>query len=78
VDVEVTSAAGLTQIDLRKSPVDMTQLDARDVQESGARDLDHLLEIYVPNAQFLLHHTRNPILAFEESSATRMTNTFTK
>jgi outer membrane receptor protein involved in Fe transport len=64
VDVEVTSAAGLTQIDLRKSPVDMTQLDARDVQESGARDLDHLLEIYVPNAQFLLHHTPQPDLGF--------------
>ena len=42
----------------------MTQLDTRDVQQSGARDLDHLLEIYVPNAQFLLHHTPQPDLGF--------------
>jgi len=64
VNVEVTSAAGLTQIDPRKVPVDLTSLDARDVEQSGARDLDHLLEIYVPNAQFLLHHTPLPDLGF--------------
>jgi iron complex outermembrane receptor protein len=64
VNVEVTSAAGLTKIDSRRMPVDMTELDTRDIQQSGARDLDHLLEIYVPNAQFLLHHTPLPDLGF--------------
>ncbi|MGA2138401.1 MAG: TonB-dependent receptor plug domain-containing protein [Verrucomicrobiia bacterium] len=64
VNVEVSSAAGLTQIDSRHMPVDLTELDTRDIQQSGARDLDHLLEIYVPNAQFILHHTPIPDLGF--------------
>lgn len=64
VNVEVTSAAGLTQIDPRRTPVDLTELDTRDIQQSGARDLDHLLEIYVPNAQFILHHTPIPDMGF--------------
>ncbi|HUJ72136.1 MAG TPA: TonB-dependent receptor [Verrucomicrobiae bacterium] len=64
VNVEVTSAAGLTQTDSRRMPVDLTELDVRDVEQSGARDLDHLLEIYVPNAQFILHHTPIPDFGF--------------
>ena len=64
VNVEVRSPAGLTEIDPRRVPVAMTELDARDIQQSGARDLDTLLEIYVPNAQFLLHHTPQPDLGF--------------
>ncbi|HUI07784.1 MAG TPA: TonB-dependent receptor [Verrucomicrobiae bacterium] len=64
VNVEVRSPAGLTEIDSRRVPVAMTELDARDIQQSGARDLDHLLEIYVPNTQFLLHHTPQPDFGF--------------
>ena len=64
VDVQITSAAGLTLMDTRRVPVDMTELDARDIQQSGARDLNHLLEMYVPNEQFLLHHSQNPDIGF--------------
>jgi iron complex outermembrane receptor protein len=59
VNIELRSPAGLTEIDPRRMPVAMTQLDAQDVQQSGARNLNQLLEIYVPNAQFLLHHAHN-------------------
>ena len=62
VNVEVRSPATLTEIDFRRVPVDMTELDARDVEQSGARNLNQLLEIYVPNVQFLLHHAHQPHL----------------
>lgn len=51
MNVSVHSAAGLIRTELRKVPVTMTELDARDIQQSGARDLNHLLEACVPNAQ---------------------------
>ena len=62
VNVEVRSPAGLTEIDSRRVPVALTQLDARDIQQSGARNLNQLLEIYVPNVEFLLHHAHQPHL----------------
>ncbi|HEX3356009.1 MAG TPA: TonB-dependent receptor, partial [Tepidisphaeraceae bacterium] len=55
--VDVRSAVGLTASDARRVPVDLTELDARDIRQSGARDLNHLLEDYVPNAQVIDHHT---------------------
>ncbi len=57
VNVEVTSAATLTRVDSRRVPVDLTELDSRDINQSGARSLNQLLEDYVPNEQFILHHT---------------------
>ncbi len=57
VNVEVTPAASLTPVDLRRVPVDVTELDGRDINQSGARSLNQLLEDYVPNEQFILHHT---------------------
>ncbi len=62
--VEVKSAAGLTKMDSRQVPVAMTVLDDKDIEQSGARDLNHLLEIYVPNSQFILHHHLQPHLGF--------------
>ena len=64
VNVEVRNPAGLTATDPRRLPVDVTELDDRDIQQSGARDLNHLLEYYVPNEQFLLHHSQNPDVGF--------------
>jgi hypothetical protein len=64
VNVEIRNPAGLTATDPRRLPVDVTELDDRDIQQSGARDLDHLLEYYVPNEQFLLHHSQNPDVGF--------------
>jgi outer membrane receptor protein involved in Fe transport len=62
--VDVRSAAGLTASDARRVPVDLTELDSRDIQQSGARDLNHLLEDYVPNAQVIDHHTPGLDLGF--------------
>jgi outer membrane receptor protein involved in Fe transport len=64
VNIEVRSPAGLTEMDPRKVPVALTELDARDVEQSGARNLNQLLEIYVPNVQFLLHHAHQLHLGF--------------
>ncbi|MBI4386189.1 MAG: TonB-dependent receptor, partial [Elusimicrobia bacterium] len=57
-------AAGLTTLDYRRLPVALTELDATDIEKSGARDLNHLLELYVPNAQFIEHHHLQPHLGF--------------
>ena len=56
VNVEVTPAASWTPVDLRRVPVDVTELDPRDLTQSGARSLNQVLEDYVPNEQFILHH----------------------
>jgi len=64
VNVEVVSAATLTRVDSRRVPVDVTELDARDISQSGARNLDQLLEDYVPNEQYILHHTPQPDVGF--------------
>ena len=62
VDVEVRSPAGLTATDFRRLPVDVTELNAQDIEQSGAKDLNHVLEIYVPNAQFIDHQHLGPHL----------------
>ena len=62
--IEIKSAAGLTKMNPRQVPVAMTVLDVKDIEQSGARDLNHLLEIYVPNCQFILHHHLQPHLGF--------------
>jgi iron complex outermembrane receptor protein len=64
LNVDVSNAVGLTASDARQLPVDMTQLDSRDIQESGAKDLNQLLEDYVPNAQIIDHHTPGLDLGF--------------
>ncbi|MGD0390639.1 MAG: TonB-dependent receptor [Tepidisphaeraceae bacterium] len=65
LNVQVFIPAGLTATDARHLPVDVTDLDARDIQESGSRDLNQLLEDYVPNAQFMLHNQLGPHLGFD-------------
>lgn len=64
VNLEFRSAAGLTDIELHQLPVTMSWLDAAEVHGSGARDLNHLLEVYVPNVQFIDHHHLQPHLGF--------------
>ncbi len=46
--VEVT-AGTLDQTELRKVPATVTTITSEDIRDSGARNLDELLEIYVPN-----------------------------
>lgn len=64
VNMEVKSAAGLTKIDARRIPIPLTELDAKTIQQSGARDLNKLIENEVPNSQFVFHHGHGPHLGF--------------
>lgn len=64
LNVDVRNPAGLTTMDARRLPVNLTELDSRDVQQSGARDLNHLLEAYVPNVQLINHHWPQAHLGF--------------
>ena len=64
LNVDVSNAVGLTASDSRQLPVDLTLLDSRDIQESGAQDLNHLLEDYVPNAQVIDHNSGTLDLGF--------------
>lgn len=64
VNMEVKSAAGLTKTDARRIPIPLTEIDAKTIQQSGARDLNKLIENEVPNAQFVFHHGHGPHLGF--------------
>jgi iron complex outermembrane receptor protein len=54
--IEIKSASGLTETDLRRAPVSLIELSGDVVKGSGARDLNHLLEMYIPNVQLIDHH----------------------
>lgn len=56
VKIEVKSASGLTKTDLRRAPVSLMELGADVVRSSGARDINHMLEMFVPNSQMIDHH----------------------
>lgn len=71
MDVRITGATGLTATDFRRSPVAMTQLGARDIASSGAVDLNHALELFVPNAQFIHHHHLQSHLGFRGTISDR-------
>jgi iron complex outermembrane receptor protein len=62
--IEVKGTASLTKTDARRAPVSTTELDAADIQESGAQDLDHLLEDYVPDTEFIDHQHLQPHVGF--------------
>ncbi|MBC7783709.1 MAG: TonB-dependent receptor plug domain-containing protein, partial [Burkholderiales bacterium] len=64
MNVEVQSPGGLTSTDPRRRPISITELDVRDIQQSGARDLNRLLEIYVPNLQIIHHHSHQDHVGF--------------
>jgi hypothetical protein len=53
--VETTSAA-LTETTRAAVPATITQITQEDIHTSGARDLFELLDIYVPNFQWIRHH----------------------
>src|SRR6266404_4885620 len=41
---------------MREVPATVTTITSQDIKESGARNLDELLEIYVPNMLYLRHN----------------------
>ncbi len=53
--LEFESSATLTKTDPRLVPAAVTTITNEQIQASGARSLDELLEIYVPNLQIILH-----------------------
>lgn len=56
LQMEIKSASGLTRTDLRRVPASLTELGADVIEQSGVRDINNLLEMHVPNVQFINHH----------------------
>ena len=54
--IEIKSASGLTKTDLRRAPVSLIELGGDVLRASGARDINHVLEMFVPNVQMIDHH----------------------
>lgn len=55
MNVEVSSTATLTDAQPRLVPAAVTTITAEDIQLSGARSLFELLDIYVPNLEWIRH-----------------------
>jgi iron complex outermembrane receptor protein len=55
MNIPVTSTSLTTVASGRVSPSTVTTITQKDIQNSGARSLIELLEIYVPNLQMILH-----------------------
>jgi iron complex outermembrane receptor protein len=56
MNIEVASTATLTKTTPRLVPAAMTTITAEQITASGARSLNELLDIYVPNLQMIRHH----------------------
>jgi iron complex outermembrane receptor protein len=56
MDVEIVSTAALTPTSARMAPAAITTITQEDILASGARSLFELLDIYVPNLQWIRHH----------------------
>jgi iron complex outermembrane receptor protein len=56
MNIEIHSTATLTKTTPRLVPAAVTTITAEQIQASGARSLDELLDIYVPNLQLIRHH----------------------
>jgi len=56
MDVEVRSTAALTRTSARLVPAAVTTITREQILASGARSLFELLDIYVPNLQWIRHH----------------------
>ena len=57
MNVEVTSTATLTESNPRLVPAAVTTITEEEIQASGARSLYELLDIYVPNLQWIRHNS---------------------
>ena len=55
MEVPVTTSGSLTNTSQRKVPAATTTITKDDIQHSGARNLDELLDIYVPNYEYIRH-----------------------
>ncbi|HWD93659.1 MAG TPA: TonB-dependent receptor [Verrucomicrobiae bacterium] len=63
--VKVQVAVGtLAGSEIREVPATITTITSQDIKESGARSLDELLEIYVPNMLYLRHNWGSDHIGF--------------
>ncbi len=56
MEAEITSSATLTESPDRMAPAAVTTITQEQIQASGARSLFELLDIHVPNLQWIRHH----------------------
>lgn len=56
MEIEIVSSATLTRTKPRLVPASVTTITQEDIAASGARSLFELLDIYVPNLQWIRHH----------------------
>jgi iron complex outermembrane receptor protein len=62
MNIEIHSTATLTKTAPRLVPAAVTTITAEQIQASGARSLYELLDIYVPNLEWLRHHWEADVL----------------
>jgi len=62
--LRISSGASLTKTDAGKTPASMTVITRQMIETSGARSLDELLEIYVPNYLRIRQSTAGPVFGF--------------
>lgn len=55
MEIEIRPTATLTKTEQKIIPAAMTIITKEDIENSGARSVDEVLEIYVPNLQIMLH-----------------------
>jgi len=56
LELEVHPAASITKTDRRRTPASVTVISQEQIIASGARNLMEVMEIYVPNFQYLKHY----------------------
>jgi outer membrane receptor protein involved in Fe transport len=69
--IEVASTATLTKTKPRLVPAAMTTITKEDIWSSGARSMYELLDIYVPNLQWLRHHWEADVMGLRGIIADR-------
>jgi len=71
MNVEVASSASLTTTKARLVPSAVTTVTAEQIGLSGARSLYELLDIYVPNLQWMRHHWEADVMGLRGIIADR-------
>ncbi|NRB39187.1 MAG: TonB-dependent receptor plug domain-containing protein [Pseudomonadales bacterium] len=54
-EIKVQGIGSLTKTERAKLPVAVTELDEKMIRNSGARDLEELFDIFIPNVQIIRH-----------------------
>ncbi len=62
ISVSIYDTGTLTEVSEQMIPSAYTTISSDQIWRSGARSLNELIDIYVPNTQFLLHHWEAPHL----------------